>query len=122
MLRQATNTNSQNQQFIIKRWFHFVFGWLCDERFLWSCTNQKSWIQKIERILRKHTNKKVGKTERIKNFQSASGNGLVKLIVLPCVVILQPIAHWKFLGQIYTKEQSHISQILGNKNIQQKPQ
>ena len=50
-------------------------------------------LKKFEKTLRQLSNRKVGKTERLKIFQSPSGNNRIQLIALPCIEYLERNAY-----------------------------
>ena len=50
-------------------------------------------FKKFEKPLPKIADRRVGKSERIKIFQSHSGIRLIKLIALPCIAFLKQKAH-----------------------------
>ena len=54
---------------------------------------KKVELKNFEKPLRKLADRRVGKNERIKIFRSGSGIRLIKLIALPCIVILEQNVH-----------------------------
>ena len=97
MLKQwanSTNKNSNIESELLK-----------DGNFIWflgDCVMNvlsgvvpvnKKELKKFEKTLRQLSNKKVGKTERLKIIQSPSGNNLIQLIALPSIEYLEQNAY-----------------------------
>ena len=93
MLKQwakSTNKNSNIESELLK-----------DSDFIWFLSDcvmnvlsgvvpvNKKELKKFEKTLRQLSNRKVGKTERLKIFQSPSLNNLIKLIALPCIEYIE---------------------------------
>ena len=97
MLKQwANSTNKKsNLEFKLDRDSDFIW-------FLSDCVMNvlsgvvpvnKKEFKKFEKTLRTLSNRKVGKTERLKLIQSPSGTSLIQLIANPCVEYLEQNAY-----------------------------
>ena len=97
MLKQWANSTNKNSNLESKLLMDGDFIW-----FLSDCVmnvlsgvvpvNTKE-IKKLEKTLRQLSNRKVGKTERLKLIQSPTGTSLIQLIALPCIEYLEQIAY-----------------------------
>ena len=92
MLKQwakSTNKNFINESKLVR-----------DSDFIWFLSDcvmsvlpgvvpvNKKELKKFEKTLRQLSNRKIGKTERLKLIQSSSGTNLIQLIALPCIEYL----------------------------------
>ena len=97
MLKQwakSTNKNSINESKLAR-----------DSDFIWFLSDcvmnvlsgvdafNKKDLKKFEKTLRQLSNRKIGKTERLKFIQSPSGTNLIQLIALPCIEYLEQNAY-----------------------------
>ena len=97
MLKQWANSRNKNSNIdsILVRDSDFIW-------FLSDCVMNvlsgvvpvnKKELKKFEKTLRQHSNRKVGKTERLKLIQYPSGTSLIQLIALPCIEYLEQNAY-----------------------------
>ena len=97
MLKQWANSTNKNS--------NIDFRLLSDVDFIWFLSDcvmnvlsgvapvNKKELKKIEKTLRQLSNRKIGKTERLKLIQSPSGTNLIQLIALPCIEYLEQNAY-----------------------------
>ena len=97
MLKQWANSTNKNSNIDFRLFSDSDFIW-----FLSDCVMNvlsavvpvnKKELKKFEKTLRQLSNRKVGKTERLKIIQSPSGNNVIELIALPCIEYLEQNAY-----------------------------
>ena len=97
MLKQWANSTNKNSNIEPKLLRYGEFIW-----FLSDCVMNvlsgvvpvnKKELKKFEQTLRQLSNRKVGKTKRLKLIQSPSGTSLIQLIALPCIEYLEQNAY-----------------------------
>ena len=98
MLKQWANSTNKNSNIESELLKDGEFNW-----FLSDCVMNvlsgvvpvnKKERKKFEKTLRQLSNRKVGKTERLKIIRSPSGNNLIQLIsLLPCIAYLEQNAY-----------------------------
>ena len=97
MLRQWANNTNRNSNIEFKLVRDNDFYWFLSECLMNVLSGvvpvNKKELKKFEKTLRTLSNRKVGKTERLKIFQSPSGNNLIQLIAIPCIEYLEQNAY-----------------------------
>ena len=97
MLKQRANSTNKNSNIDFRLFSDSDFIW-----FLSDCVMNvlsgvvpvnKKELKKIEKTLRQLSNRKVGKTERLKLIKSPSGISLIQLIAIPCIEYLEQNAY-----------------------------
>ena len=97
MLKRWANSTNKNS--------NIEFNLVRNSDFIWFLGNcvmnvlpgvvpvNKKELKNFEKTLRTLSNRKVGKTERLKLIQSPSGNILIQLIAIPCIEYLEQNAY-----------------------------
>ena len=97
MLKQWANSTNKNS--------NIEFKLVRDSDVIWFLSDcvmnlfsgvipvNKKELKKFEKTLHILSNRKVGKTERLKIVQSPSGNNLIQLIAIPCIEYLEQNAY-----------------------------
>ena len=97
MLKQWANSKNKNSNIESELLKDGDFIWLLSDCVMNELSGvvpvNKKELKKFEKTLRQLSNWKVGKTERLRIFQSPSSNNLIQLIAIPCIEYLEQNAY-----------------------------
>ena len=97
MLKQWANSTNKNSNIDFRLFSDSDFIWFLSDCVINVLSEvvqvNKKELKKFEKTLRQLSNRKVGKTERLKIIQSPSGKNLIQLKELPCIEYIEQNAY-----------------------------